>query len=373
MARICIDARKLEDFGIGTYVRSLLTGLSEIDPVNQYWLLGGRTVSELARGLGGNFHPFSETSRVYSLKELVSVSWSLRRLRPDVYHATHYTLPARLPCPAVVTIHDIIHLLYPRFLPNRLAWLYARVMIGRSLRIGGRIIAVSENTRDDLTDFFGVGGERLRVVYNGVDEVFRRALDETEIEARLAALGVVRPYLLFVGNPKPHKNLENLVRAFARALQMAPVDIRLACVGASEGATPRLDYLGRNLGIADRVLFLGRVEAEALPALYQGALAFVHPTLYEGFGLPVVEAMASGAPVITSNNSALREIAEGWADLVNPLDVEDIAKAIARCITSEDHRRELSRKSLARAADFEWKKCAEQTLEIYQEAIREMR
>jgi glycosyltransferase involved in cell wall biosynthesis len=367
--RICIDARKLADFGIGTYIRNLLKSLAEIDSANHYWILVGRDGRSFVDRLGPNFHSFTETSTVYSLRELGTVSWALRRLRPDVYHATHYVLPAHVPCPAVVTIHDIIHLLFPQFLKHRLALLYARLMIGRSLRLGRRIITVSETTRDDVQDFFGVDGRALRVVYNGVEEVFRRPLAEQEIQARLQPFRLKRPYLLFVGNPKPHKNVENLLRAYARALQLAPGDTALACVGDRDGESARLRYLCQSLGIAERVAFLGHVADDDLPALYQGALAFLYPSLYEGFGLPIVEAMASKVPVITSTSSALREVAGGAADLVNPHDVEDIAKAIARCIVSPEHRAALAEKGVARSAEFDWRTTAERTLEVYREAM----
>jgi len=367
--RICIDARKLGDFGIGTYIRNLLRALAEIDHDNHYWVLVGRNGRNFVDRLGTNFHGLTESSSVYSVRELFTVSWALRRLRPDVYHATHYVLPAYLPCPAVVTIHDIIHLLYPQFLSSQLALLYARVMIARSLRLGRRIITVSATTRDDIQDFFGVDAQTLRVVYNGVDETFRRALEPEELEAKLHGFRIRRPYLLFVGNPKPHKNVDNLLRAFARALELQPSDVTLACVGDRDAESARLRYLCRSLGIAERVAFLGHVPEDALPALYQGALAFVYPSLYEGFGLPVVEAMASGTPVITSSTSALREIAEGCADLVNPHDVEDIAKAIARAIASPAHRDALRERGAARSADFDWRTTAERTLEVYREAF----
>jgi alpha-1,3-rhamnosyl/mannosyltransferase len=367
--RICIDARKIADFGIGTYIRNLLRSLAEIDESNHYWVLVGRDHRGFVDRLGANFHSFVESSSVYSLRELATVSLALYRLRPDVYHATHYVLPAYLPCPSVVTIHDIIHLLYPQFLKNRFALLYARIMIARSLRLGRRIVTVSESTRDDIQDFFGVDGAEIRVVYNGVEDVFRHRLPPDELQAKLQGFRLRRPYLLFVGNPKPHKNIENLLRAYARALELAPGDVTLACVGDREGGSARLRYLCRSLGVAERVAFLGHVADDDLPALYQGALAFLYPSLYEGFGLPVVEAMASGVPVVTSSSSALRELAEGSADLVNPHDVEDIAKAIVRCLTSAEHRESMSARGAARSADFDWRTTAERTLEVYREAM----
>lgn len=364
---IGIDARKLEDFGIGTYVRNLVLALARIDRENQYVLFVGKDGLE---GLPENFRQVTETSSVYSVRELYSLSWQIFRQKLDLYHATHYVLPAVLPCRAVVTIHDIIHLLFPEFLPNRLALLYARQMIRRSLIKGSRVIAVSHNTKADLMDYFGIDGKKIRVIYNGVEDLFRVPLPAAEIDATLERLGVPRPYALFVGNPKPHKNLHNVLRAFARARELRPFDAALVSVGDRGATDLKTRQLCELLGIADKMHFTGHLPQEALPAVYQGASLFLYPTLYEGFGLPVIEAMASGVPVITSNGSALREIAEGFAHLVDPLDVEELALAIARCMTEPELRSTLIQLGLRRAGDFRWERAAEKTRDIYLSAIR---
>lgn len=364
---IGIDARKLDDFGIGTYVRNLVLALARVDAENRYVLFTGKSGID---GLPANFRQVAETSKVYSLRELYSLSWQIFRQKLDLYHATHYVLPAVLPCRAVVTIHDIIHLLFPEFLPNRLALLYARRMIRRSLIKGSRVIAVSHNTKADLKDYFGIDGRKIRVIYNGVEDVFRQPLSPETIARTLGELQVTRPYALFVGNPKPHKNLHNVLRAFARARELRPFEAGLVCVGDRGPTDLKTSQLCSLLGIADRVRFTGHVPAEALPALYQGASLFLYPTLYEGFGLPVIEAMASGVPVITSNGSALREIAEGFAHLVDPLDVEELALAIARCMTEQELRSTLIQLGLRRAGDFRWERAAEKTRDLYLSAIR---
>ncbi len=369
---IALDARKIRDFGIGTYVRNLIHGLAAIDLENRYLLLSHDEDRELFATLPDNFIPVSERAGVYSLREMVSLSWRLYRLRPDLYHATHYVLPAYVPGKVVVTIHDIIHVLYPEFLPNGFAFVYASRMIRRSLERGDRIIAVSENTKQDLIDYFGVDGTKIEVVLNGVEERFRRRLAPEEIGRRLAALGITQPYLLFVGNPKPHKNLDNVVKAYARARKMAGFEASLVCVGDRTPGESRIRQRAEQLGLGDRVKLLGHVDFEDLAALYQGAAVFLYPTLYEGFGLPVVEAMASGTPVITSNTSALREIANGYGHLVDPLDLDAIAQAIARCMTDPDHRVRLIERGRARAEAFRWERAAEQTLGIYFQAIEGM-
>ncbi|MEO8505171.1 MAG: glycosyltransferase family 1 protein [Acidobacteriota bacterium] len=364
---IGIDARKLDDFGIGTYVRNLILGLAKLDTENRYVLFVGNTQME---GLPENFRQITESAPVYSVRELYSLSWQILRLRLDLYHATHYVLPAFLPCRAVVTIHDIIHLLFPEFLPNRLALFYARRMIRRGLMKGSRVIAVSHNTKADIKDYFAIDGKKIRVIYNGVEDVFRKQLPRAEIDAWLAKLGIARPYALFLGNPKPHKNLHNVLRAFARARELRPFEAGLLCVGDRGPTDLKTRQLCDLLGIADRVQFAGHVPQEALPAVYQGSELFLYPTLYEGFGLPVIEAMASGVPVITSNGSALREIAEGFAHLVDPLDVEELALGIARCMTEPELRNALIQLGLRRSGDFRWERAAEKTRDIYLSAIR---
>ena len=366
---IAIDARKIRDFGIGTYVRNLIRQLTELDRENNYLLITGPAGREALPDLPENFALVSQRSPVYSIRELFTISWDLFRRRVDLYHATHYVVPLLMPCRTVVTIHDIIHLLYPEFLPNRMAFYYAHHMIRRSLQRGERVISVSHNTRTDLMHYFGLGGQKIDVVYNGIDDVFRQALGEEDLERWMRNLGLDRPYLLFVGNPKPHKNLDNVVKAYARALELADFPHKLVCVGDRSGVDSKVRQRAEQLGIADRVLLLGHVAQEALPAIYQGATLFLYPTLYEGFGLPVVEAMASNVPVITSNTSALKEIAAGYADLVNPLDVDRMARAIVHCVGDADHRQSLSRLGQRRSQEFSWRKAAEQTLAIYRRVL----
>jgi glycosyltransferase involved in cell wall biosynthesis len=370
---IGLDARKILDFGIGTYIRNLVRALAAIDQENRYALLVRPQDREQLGDLPGNFRPVVQSAPVYSARELVALSWRLWREKLDLYHATHYVLPAVVPARAVVTIHDIIHLLYPEFLPSRFAFLYAQRMIRRSLARGDRIIAVSQNTKNDLTHYFDVDPGKIEVVYNGVEDAFRQRLPEPELERWLRQLGISRPYLLFVGNPKPHKNLDTVVRAYAQARRLASFDAPLVCVGNRSGTEFKIRQRADLLGLGDQVRLLGHVASEALPAIYQGATLFLYPTLYEGFGLPVIEAMASGVAVITSNNSALKEIAEGYAHLVDPLDVERMAQAIAYCMSNPEHRASLAKLGLRRAEDFRWEQTARKTLDVYLSNLRPRR
>ncbi|TNF76851.1 MAG: glycosyltransferase family 1 protein, partial [Acidobacteria bacterium] len=215
-----------------------------------------------------------------------------------------------------------------------------------------------------------VDGRKIRVIYPGVGNRFRHRLERSELEARLEALGLERPYLLFVGNPKPHKNLDNVIKAYARALTISDFDADLVCVGDRSGSEFKIRQRAEQLDIGSRVRLLGHVSDDVLPAIYQGATVFLYPTLYEGFGLPVVEAMASGVAVITSSTSALKEVAEGYGHLVNPLDIEETAEAIAQCMTDPEHREALAKLGARRAEEFRWSKTAEQTLEVYMSVLQ---
>lgn len=367
---IGIDARKIQDFGIGTYVRNLIRSLAAIDAENRYILLAKPGDREGLLDLPPNFQLAMEKSPVYSVRELFSLSWQIYRRKLDLYHSTHYVLPAWVQSKVVVTIHDIIHLLYPEFLPSNFAFLYAQRMIRRSLTRGDRIISVSQNTRNDLMQHFDVDGRKIQVIHNGVEDSFRKRLSPEDLQRWLRDLGIAQPYLLFVGNPaKPHKNLDTLVQAYARARRMAQFDAPLLCVGSRQGSEFKIRQRAEYLGIGDKVRLLGHVAPEALPAIYQGATLFLYPTLYEGFGLPVIEAMASGVAVITSNTSALKEIAEGYALLVDPLDLDGMAKAIAHLMGSPERRNAFAERGLRRAEDFRWEQTARRTLDIYLSVI----
>ncbi len=366
---IAIDARKQRDFGIGTYIRNLVDHLAQLDKTNQYLLFVAPDGRDRFDHLPDNFRTVVQRAPVYSVRELATLSWSLLRQEVDLYHSTHYVLPLGIPCKVVTTIHDIIHVLYPEFLPNRVARYYAHAMMRRALNRSDAIITVSDNTKRDLGRHFRVNNDKIQVVHNGIDESFLPVLDEADLRRWLHDFELDETYLLFVGNPKPHKNLDNVIKAYARALEKADFPHPLVCVGDRDGVSFKIRQRARQLGIESRLRLLGHVAQEALPAIYQGATVFLYPTLYEGFGLPVVEAMASGVPVITSNTSALKEIGAGYADLVNPLDVEGMARAIIQCLTDEDHRASLRKLGLRRAHDFRWDRAAHQTLAVYESVL----
>lgn len=368
---IGVDARKLVDFGIGSYIRNLLEAMSLRPEAERYRfrVYARKSEREAMPRLAPNFEVVEEDSPGYSLAELTRFAFRLFRDRLDLFHATHYVLPP-IRSRAVVTIHDIIHLLYPQFLPNRAALVYARVMIRRALTRADRIITVSYNSKRDLVDYFGITPSRVEVIYNGVSPRFRPDVPEEDRRRVAERYGLTRPYLLFLGGERPHKNAQNVVRAFAEAGRRRPdLTHTLVLAGPMPASTARIDALIAALDVGPSIVRPGRIAEEDMPGLFAGADLLLYPTLYEGFGLPVVEAMACGTPVLTSSTSALQEIAGGYAYLVDPLDVDAIARGIVLLTTDTKVRSDFIELGRKRARDFSWDKAAERTLEVYAEAL----
>ena len=369
--RIGIDARKLADFGIGSYIRNLIEAIARRPESERYHFRVYAPGAESAAlpALPGHFEIVAEDSPGYSVAELTGFAWRLWRDRLDLFHATHYVIPPLARTRAVVTIHDIIHVLYPQFLPNRVALLYARVMIRRALRRADRIITVSYNSKRDLVDYFGIPPARVEVIYNGVAARFRPDVPAAERDRVAERYALPRPYLLFLGGEKPHKNVRNVLRAFAEARRERSLPHVLVLAGPMPKNRSRVEALIAALDLGSCVVRTGVVPEEDLPGLFAGADAFLYPTLYEGFGLPVAEAMACGVPVLTSSTSALQEIAGGYAYLVDPLDIDAIARGIGDLATDASRRAEFSDLGRRRAADFSWDRAAEATLRVYAEAL----
>jgi alpha-1,3-rhamnosyl/mannosyltransferase len=370
-ARIGIDARKLKDYGIGSYIRNLLDSLGKLpeSAAYRFRVYAHRSDADALPELPGHFEIVHDDSPGYSLAELTRLPWRLLRDRLDLFHATHYVLPPLWRTRAVVTIHDIIHLLYPEFLPNRAAHAYARFMIRRALTRADRIVTVSHNTRRDLVDYFDIPAARIEVIYNGVSPRFGPDVPRDEKLRVATKLGITTPYLLFLGGEKPHKNVQNVVRAFGKARHEHSFPQTLVLAGPLPQNPARLEALVSALDLSAVVRRPGVVDEEDLPALYAGADAFLYPTLYEGFGLPVVEAMACGTPVLTSSNSALQEIAGGHALLVDPMDLDANAAGIVLLATNAKARAEYSELGRKRAQDFSWDRTARRTLEVYAGAL----
>jgi glycosyltransferase involved in cell wall biosynthesis len=368
--RVAIDTRKIHDFGIGTYIRNLLRQLARIDRDTEYVLLCREPDMGIAAQLGPNFRSVREPSPNYSFREQIHVPWILRRERPDVYHAPHYVLPAAVRCRSVVTIHDCIHLMFPQYLPNRAAYAYARASMWAAARRSHRILTVSEASKRDILDLFNVTPDKIVVVYNAIDEHFSATPSAEHVARVRERYQLDHKFVLYVGNIKPHKNLVRLIEAFSQ-LRRTHDDLKLLIIGDEISKLPALRRAVHRLKLHKHVRFLGYLKDDTLTVLYRLASVFVFPSLYEGFGLPALEAMASGTPVVTSNVSSLPEVTGGAAVLVDPYDVDSIGNGMRRVLDDPAFADELRIRGLARAREFSWERSVAKTRRVYREVAED--
>ena len=363
--RIAIDARKLRDFGIGTYIRNILIELSRLDQTTEYVVLCQPGDLDAGAGLGRNFRLVPETAPAYSLAEQFRIPLALARERVQLVHAPHYVLPPAIRCRSVVTIHDCIHLMFPQYLPSKLAYVYAKGSMWSATRKADRVLTVSEASKRDILRFFDIPAEKVEVIYNAIDERFLGDADTHRMDLTRQRYQLDHPFVLYVGNIKPHKNIERLIDAFAIVSRRGPDDLKLIIIGDELSKYPVLRQSVHRHQLDKRVRFLGFQPQATLAAFYRLARAFVFPSLYEGFGLPPLEAMACGTPVVTSNVSSLPEVAGGAALLVDPYDAEAIADGMVRAVTDESLRADLIARGLARAREFSWKHSVSKIHDIY--------
>ena len=368
--RIAIDARKLHDFGIGTYVRNLLRELARQNDDAEYVLLCALDDDERLRALGPRFHPTVERSGNYSIREQLSIPLTLRRVKVDLFHAPHYVVPPLITQRFVVTIHDCIHLRFPQYLPNRAALYYARTMMTMAARRSQRILTVSQASKEDILNYLKVPASKVEVIYNALDE--RLALTPTpeEVDRVRQRFLLTSPFMLYAGNIKPHKNVDRLVEAFSLLKKRGFEDVKLLIIGDEISKYPNLRRLVHRYQLHQHVRYLGFVPDHTLAVLYRLASAFVFPSLFEGFGLPPLEAMAAGAPVITSNVSSLPEVVGDAALLIDPLDAGAIANAMERILSDPDLSAELTRRGRERVLAFSWERSVARIRQVYSELAR---
>ncbi len=367
--RIAIDARKLRDYGIGTYVRNLLRHLSRIDNSTDYVLLCRSEDCASVEKLGDNFRAVPETAPAYSIREQLRVPLDLRREGIDLFHAPHYVLPPLTPCKSVVTIHDCIHLRFPQYLPSKLAYAYARSSLWVATHRSNRILTVSEASKRDILRYFRVPEQKIDVIYNAIDERFGEAPPADEVTRVRERYQLNDPFVLYAGNIKPHKNLERLIEAFYTMRRDGLEHVKLLIIGDEISKYATLRRAVHKYKLHKHVRFLGFVPDQTLAILYRLAGVFVFPSLYEGFGLPPLEAMASGTPVITSNVSSLPEVVGDAALLIDPTRPDEIAQAMRRVLTEPALREDLRQRGLRRVQDFSWDRSVRRVRAIYEEVL----
>ena len=357
---VAIDGRTATPHfpGIGRYVTNLVRSMAGAESGMSFSLIGDPSTRP---------HPAFKVIPCglspFSLSQQWIVPGLLKRSGAAIYHSPYYLMPYRLPVPAVLTCYDFIPLIFPEYFTFRQRIIY-RIANKLAFRSASTIISISETTKRDATRLFGIGQDRIRAIPLGVDAHFTPASGPDADKVR-AIYGLPGRYVLYVGTNKPHKNLARLVEAWGLAQRQAAQDHVLVVAGYWDERYPEARLLAAKSDFPGRVVFAGPVNDDHLPALYSGASLFVFPSLYEGFGLPVLEAMACGAPVACSSTNALAEVAGNAAFLFDPLDSAAMAEGIARLLSDPERLHSLRENGLKRAELFAWEKTASETQAVY--------
>jgi alpha-1,3-rhamnosyl/mannosyltransferase len=369
--RVLIDARTASDHfpGIGRYVVNLSRALAHLAPEAEFQLL-----VESSSGAGHLALPGLPqavcSSSPFGLRQQWQVRGRLRRIGADVYHSPYYLMPYWPGVAAVLTCHDVIPLLYPEYfrLEQRLIF---RLACWLALRRARKVICVSRATQADLIHCFHLPERRCVVIPEAADSQFTPRPPE-EISAARRAYSLPPAYVLYLGSNKPHKNLVNLVAAWQGVIgrraqfEGGLADVKLVVAGQWDRRYPESRRLAEQAGLQDEVLFVGPVAEKDLPAVYSGATLFVFPSFYEGFGLPVLEAMACGVPVTCARAGGLPEVAGEGACLFDPTQVSAITDALVGLLANPEQRAGLQERGWRQAARFSWDRAAQATLEVYQ-------
>ena len=347
--------------GIGTYIKNLITNLFDIDKVNTYTLLGrGKELSKYAEKHNVSIKEFH--SPMYSISE--QVIEPLKLWNTEFLHCPHYNIPVIYEGEMVVTVHDLIHLIFPQFLKHRTAYFYAKSLFKLMAVRAKKIIAVSESTKADIVNYLGVREDKVIVIYNGVSEVFKKDVSQEECEKLRDKLNLHARYILNVSNMKTHKNIETLIKAYSK-LRKRGIEQKLLLVGGKKERVGELQVYAEQFNVAKDVIYIQNIDFEDLPSLYQICDIFVFPSLYEGFGLPLVEAMASRVPVVTSNVSSMPEVVGDAGITIEPKDADSLAEAIGKVISDSKLRENMIKMGIKQIEKFNWQNTARKTLEIY--------
>jgi glycosyltransferase involved in cell wall biosynthesis len=356
------------DAGPETYERELIAHIATLagDPHEYHVYCFNAAARQAVNGQSRrlNVHTLWPGLRAASMS--LSLPWLLARHGVRVYHATFVPAPF-CSTPAVFTMHDASPFTHPQFYPDKIRRRLVP-LIRRGLKTAKLILCVSEHCRQSTRELFHLPEEKLKVVHHGVSACFHPVEPSWACATVEQRFGIRSPYLLYVGKLEARKNIRRLLEAFHQFRHETRSEMKLVLAGRRFWDLEDFDQTIAALGLAPHVVELGYVREEDLLALYGGASLLVFPTLWEGFGFPVLEAMKCGTPVVTSNISCLPEIAGGAAELVNPMDVAQIARAMAFVTSNSEARSEMIRKGLAQASRFSWEATAKQTVELYQQA-----
>jgi glycosyltransferase involved in cell wall biosynthesis len=362
--RVAIDIRRAGDYGLGTYIRNIVNQLARIDDSSRYLLIGERRHLAEFDPLPDNFELLEYAHQPGTFRTHLHLPWLLRQRRVDILHMPWFYAPAVVPSRLLITVHDLSDVLAPPVGASPPVQTGRLFFARRALTRADHVFAVSQSSKRDLARAFRIPESKITVVYNAVDERFLTEPLPADADRILERHAVNSPYVLYAGNIRPQKNLPRLIEAFAVAkaeLRGNPEFAQLKLLVIGEALTRHADLRRAvvRARVREDVRFLGFVPSPVLRVFYSRALAFLFPSLYEGFGLPPLEAMAHGTPVLTSNVSSLPEVFDDAALLVNPENVFDIARGIRQILTDTVLRQTLRRRGYERARMYSWESAAQ--------------
>ncbi|GAB4171429.1 MAG: glycosyltransferase family 1 protein [Roseiflexaceae bacterium] len=367
-AHLLAHTKNFRRAGVSNYTEQLINHLGLVDQTNRYTIFTTRGLRSL--GLPANFRV--RPSLIPTINPRIRVPWEqflapalLRLVGADLYHGVLNVMPLASPVPSVVTIHDLSPFLFPQTF-RRVNRVYTRWAIRVACRNAAHLIAVSEFTKQEIIRWMHVPAERITVTHNGVQERFfpRPA---AELAAFRKAKQLPDRFILFVGTLEPRKNLPTLLEAYARIA--ADADLPLIIAGGKGWLYDPIFAKVEALGLSDRVIFPGFLDDDELPLWYQAATVFVLPSLYEGFGIPLLEAMACGTPVVASNRSSLPEVIGDAGVSADPTDPDVLGAALLQVLRDRELQADLRARGLERAKQFTWTNMAKRTLSVYQSVL----
>jgi glycosyltransferase involved in cell wall biosynthesis len=378
--RIAIDIRRMYDFGLATYIRNVVRTLGRIDAVNEYFLLGAAPRFEQLGVLPENFHLLPLQNPETTFANYIEMHRVISAKKVDLIHVPHtFWRPLITKAPFVITVHDLLDYMYRARTNNGMRRVMHSYMTRQVMEHAARVFAVSNFTKRDVGRYFNVPTTKIEVVYNALDENFLRghstAAEQAMIRGRYQ---VDSPFLLYAGRISPHKNVARIIEAFSAlkgelAKDGAYPDLKLIIIGDEVSKNPDIRRAVIRSGMQHDVRFLGYVSIEALRVFFDMAKVFVFPSLYEGFGLPPLEAMAHGTPVVASNTSALPEVVGNAAVMVNPENVFEISRALHRVLTDQCLRERMKLAGIEQAQRFSWDASVKRMVKVYEQVVAEHR
>jgi glycosyltransferase involved in cell wall biosynthesis len=372
--KVAIDIRRMTEFGVGTYIRNVVRTLARLDQDSSYFLIGSPAKVAECGVLPPNFTAMELVGGDDTVKGNLAFRTIVKRLGCDLVHIPHlFWIPRGLSCPYVITVHDLLDHMYGSRNASSIRRTMHFYLTRRVLRKAARIIAVSQFTKNEIEKLLTIPDKRIEVVYNAIDERFLHGhATESDREMIAQRYLVNYPFILYAGAIRPHKNVVRIIEAFSalkselQKEQQFP-DLKLIIIGDDLSSHPRLRRTVVRGCVQNDVRFLGFVPIEVLRIFYDVAKVFVFPSLYEGFGLPPLEAMAHGTPVVTSNTSSLPEVGGNAALLVNPENVFEIRRGLQRVLLDPALRERMKQRGYEQAQRFSWTTSVSRILEIYRE------